>query len=48
MKNSQADAPFFTSLYGHSHPEWAVLPRFLSGLKQGAQLLRHLGGRTGA
>ena len=40
----QADAPFFSSLYGSSPPEWEVLRCLLSGLEQGAQLLRHLGG----
>jgi len=47
-KNSQAHAPFFSSLCGHSPLKWAVLPRLLSGLEQGAQVLRHLGGGTGA
>jgi len=45
IKNTQADAPFFSYLYGHSPSKWAaVLPRLLSELEQRAHLLRDLGG----
>jgi len=39
---------FFFSSTATLPPQWAVFPRLLSGLEQGAQLLRHLGGGTGA
>jgi len=46
-KQTQADAQLLSYLYGHSSLKWAVLPRLLSGLEKGAQLLRHLGGGQG-
>ena len=46
-KNGPEDAPFSSSLYGHSPTKWAVLRRPFSGLEQSAELLRHLGGGGG-